>query len=471
MSVAAYVQRGRHQPQESRDSVSMVEQTPEIDFLPAALEIQERPPSPLGRAILWLIMGFFAATVAWACIGEVDIVATAEGTLVPSGRVKVIQPLEIGVVRAIGVTEGQYVEAGDVLIELDPTVSEAEHERLAKEHLANRLVGARLETLVHITEAAGENRHDGDDITIPGVEGASDQAIAIQRSILRAQWAEHRARVQGLDSAVASHQAKLAAIRENVRKLESTLPLITKRAQALKTLVGKHLASENAWLELEQERLEQQQDLAALTKQVQQVSASIEETRKQKEAVHAEFKRSVFTDLAGVQQRIEILEQELIKARQRTMLQSLTAPISGVIQQLAVHTVGGVVTPAQELMRVVPQDDRLEVEAWIQNKDIGFVEEGDAVEVKVDAFPFTKYGTVPGTLDELSNDAISDKELGAVYAAQVALAAASIQVEDKHLDLSAGMTVTVEVKTGERRIIEYLLSPLLRYRQESIRER
>ena len=149
----------------------------------------------------------------------------------------------------------------------------------------------------------------------------------------------------------------------------------------------------------------------------------------------------------------------------------MTAPISGVIQQLAVHTVGGVVTPAQELMRVVPQDDRLEVEAWIQNKDIGFVEEGDAVEVKVDAFPFTKYGTVPGTLDELSNDAISDKELGAVYAAQVALAAASIQVEDKHLDLSAGMTVTVEVKTGERRIIEYLLSPLLRYRQESIRER
>ena len=451
--------------------MAMGERRPEIDFLPAALEIQERPPSPLGRALLWLIMGFFATAVAWAWVGDVDIVATAKGTIVPSGRVKVIQPLEMGIVRAIGVTEGQYVEAGDVLIELDPTISEAEYERLAREYLANRLLRARLETLVHITEAEGDNRHDGDNMTVPSVDGASYQAIAIQRSILRAQWAQHRARVQGLDSAVAGHQARLAAIRENVRKLENTLPLITRRAQALKKLVDKHLASENAWLELEQERLEQQQDLAVLIQQVQQVSASIEETRKQKEAHHAEFEHSLFTGLADVQQRIEILEQDLIKARQRTTLQSLTAPISGVIQQLAVHTVGGVVTPAQELMRVVPQDDRLEVEAWIQNKDIGFVEEGDAVEVKVDAFPFTKYGTVPGTLDELSNDAISDKKLGAVYAAQVALEKAVIRVGGMLVKLSPGMAVTVEVKTGERRVIEYLLSPLLRYKQESIRER
>ena len=443
----------------------------EMDFLPAALEIQERPPSPLGRTTLWLIMGLFVVILAWASIGTVDIVATAAGAIVPSGRVKVIQPLDRGIVRAIRVTEGQYVRAGDVLIQLDATVDEAEYQRLAREHLANRLLRARLQALVQIMEAEAEDQHRGDDAAILRVEGASNDAIAVQRSILHAQWAGHQARVRGLDSAIASQQAKLAALRENVTKLESILPLITKRAAALKSLVGKRLAAENAWLELEQERLERQQDRAVLNKQVEEVIASIEESRKHREGVHADFNHGVFADLADVQQRIDVLEQDLVKARQRMTMQSLTAPISGVIQQLAVHTVGGVVTPAQELMRVVPQDDRLEVEAWIPNKDIGFVREGDAVEVKVDAFPFTKYGTLDGTLDHLSDDAISDRERGAVYAAQVILATASIQLEDKRLDLSPGMTVTVEVKTGERRIIEYLLSPLLRYKQESIRER
>ena len=165
------------------------------------------------------------------------------------------------------------------------------------------------------------------------------------------------------------------------------------------------------------------------------------------------------------------LEQEWIKARQRNSQQVLYAPIAGTVQQLAVHTIGGVVTPAQELMQIVPQDSQLEVEAFIQNKDIGFVAQRQDAEVKIDAFNFTQYGTIDASLKTISSDAVSDDMLGLVYPARVMLAAEQIKVDDKWVNLSPGMAVTVEVKIGKRRIIEFFLSPLMRYRQESIRER
>jgi len=239
----------------------------------------------------------------------------------------------------------------------------------------------------------------------------------------------------------------------------------------MKEMTNKKLASENTWMELEQQRIEQQQDLAALRNQVKQVSASINEARQQKKAAHAEFQRALFSQLAETNRRIDGLEQELVKTTQRTTLQRLVAPIDGIVTQLAIHTVGGVVTPAQELMKIVPQENNLEVEAWIQNKDIGFVKEQQKAEVKIDAFPFTKYGTIDAQIINISNDAVSNEELGLVYAARVVLDRTVIQVGNKEVNLTPGMSVAVEVKTGKRRLIDYFLSPIMRHSDESVRER
>jgi hemolysin D len=447
----------------------------ELDFLPAALEIQEKPPSPLGRAIVWSIVAFISIAIVWAMIGEIDIVATAQGKIVPSGRVKVIQPLEIGVVRQIHVQEGEHVQAGDLLIELDPTATRADLGRLEMELIGARLDQARYSQLERMTAEASYDPEQRRAIVLelpPELErqvSASD--IALQTEMLKSECSEHRARLATLDNTIASREAELAALTEDVKKLEGTLPLITRRADALKGLLAKKLAAEQAWLELEEKRIDQQQELAVQKNRTRQVEASIREARQQREALDAEFRHQLLAKLSETDRRIDQLQQERVKAAQRTELQHLTAPVSGVVQQLAVHTIGGVVTPAQELMKIVPESENLEVEAWILNRDIGFVEEGQAAEVKIETFPFTKYGTIDADVIDVSNDAITDEKNGLVYAARVLLQKSAIKLEAKRVNLVPGMAVTVEVKTGTRRLIEFVLSPLLRYKQESLGER
>lgn len=449
----------------------------ELDFLPAALEIQERPPSPIGRAIVWSIVAFFVIALVWSIIGRIDIVATAQGKIIPSDRVKVIQPLEIGSVRAIHVVEGQPVKQGAVLIELDPTLSAADRDRLTSERNTARLNHARLQALAAALQAGHDANGTTDlatglpAINVSGLTDIDPAAIALQQQLLRAQWAEFTARIAALDADLDKRTAELAGVKAQVIKLQQTLPLITKRSDALKGLVGKKLVAENQWLELEQERIEQQQDLESHKQRGIELNAAIAEARQQRTSVEAEFKGKVYTEFADAARQLAGLEQELIKAEQRTGLQTLTAPIDGIVQQLAVHTVGGVVTPAQELLKIVPQEGNLEVEAWVLNKDIGFVNEGQIAEIKVETFPFTKYGTLDAEVIDVSSDAVTDEEKGLIYAARVLMKDATIQVGDKLVNLTPGMAVTVEVKTGTRRLIEYVLSPLLRYRDEGLRER
>lgn len=455
----------------------------ELDFLPAALEIQEKPPSPVGRAIIWSIVVFFSIAVVWAMIGEIDIVATAQGKIIPSGRVKVIQSMEIGVVRQIYVREGQHVQAGDLLIELDPTASQADLERLEMELLAAQLDVARYEALERVTTGAepGTDTETGAASFTPATptltllptltRAAGEHVVALQEQMLRSGWTEHQARAAALDNVIASREAQLAALREDVKKLEGTVPLITRRANAVKQMVDKQLSAEQTWLELEEKRLDQKQELASLRKQTEQVAASIREARQQRQALDAEFRSGFLAKLSDAERRIDQLQQERVKANQRTELRRLTAPVSGVVQQLSMHTIGGVVTPAQELMKIVPESQSLEVEAWILNKDIGFIEEGQQAEIKIETFTFTKYGTIDGEVIDVSNDAVTDEKKGLVYAGRVMMNKSVIQVGEMRVNLTPGMSVTVEVKTGKRRLIEYILSPLLRYKQESLGER
>ena len=235
--------------------------------------------------------------------------------------------------------------------------------------------------------------------------------------------------------------------------------------------LGLPASAEQTWLELEEQRIEQQQELAALKSRTDQVEASIREAREQRVALDAEFRGRLLTKLAETERRIDQLQQERVKASQRRDLKRMTAPVGGVVQQLAVHTIGGVVTPAQELMKIVPESESLEVEAWVLNKDIGFVQEGQAAEVKIETFPFTRYGTIDAEMLDVSNDAITDEHKGLVYAARVLMKDSVIRVGEKLVNLTPGMAVTVEVKTGKRRLIEFILSPLLRYKSESLGER
>jgi hemolysin D len=431
----------------------------EAEFLPAVLEIQDRPPSPLGRAVAFTIVAVFASAVVWASVGHIDIVAVAQGKIIPSGSSKVIQPLESGVIAAIHVRDGQVVKKGQVLIDLDPTQTDAEQERLSNEHRSAKVESARLQALI-----AGQ-------MNFMAPEGTNPTLAALHQRMLREQLGQYQARVDAARHIIAQRKAAMEATKTTIARLESTVPMQQQRAHAYKQLVDQDFVSQMEYLAAEKQRIEETQELAKQRELLGQDLAALAEAQKNYHALISEFQQTHMAELTSSETKSASLAQEVVKAGQRQGLQKLMAPIDGVVQQLAVHTVGGIVTPAQQLMVVVPQEHQLEIEAWVENKDIGFVKDGQPVEIKVETFPFTRYGLIAGRILSMSNDAVPlDKGL-LVYAARVSMERSAIQVEDKLVNLSPGMAVSVEIKTGQRRLIEFFLSPLLKYGQESIRER
>jgi hemolysin D len=314
----------------------------------------------------------------------------------------------------------------------------------------------------------------------------------MHRRFLVSQTVEQNAKLAAIDRQVAQKEAERATIKASIGKLEAIIPPLKERVAIREHLFNRELGSKLLYLTELQDLVGQQQEILVQQSRYNETDAAIAALIETRSKTVAEYERNLLDDLAKAEQKAAGLVQDVIKAEQRTSLQKLTAPVEGVVQQLAIHTIGGVVTPAQALMLIVPAETRLEIEAMISNRDIGFVEVGQDAAIKVDTFNFTRYGLLHGKVLTVSHDAITrdkpqerlvDKPQGAetsssepkgqelIYAARVSLDRTQMEVEDKHVNLSPGMAVTVEIKTGSRSIISYLLSPLIRYKHESLRER
>jgi hemolysin D len=460
-------------------------QTDEHEFLPAALEIVETPPSPASRLIAGSIIAFLLIALLWSIFGSVDIIATATGKIVPTGRTKIIQPLESGVVHAIHVQDGQHVKEGDVLIEIDTTVSAAERDRLQSDHMQAMLDVARLKAALNL---------DGDPVaSFMPPEGATPTQIDLQKSYLTNQVDEIRAKLSGLDHQIKQHEGDRDSVAATIAKLNQSIPYLEKRAEAREALAKKGYGSKLESLTTQQDLVEHQQELKVQQGKLDEAEGALAALKEQRLQAEDEYKHTNLKDLSEAEQKEASLGAQLTQAAQKYRLQTLTAPVDGTVQQLAVHTEGGVVTPAQVLMSVVPADSHMEVEAMISNRDIGFVREGQEAEIKIDTFNFTKYGLVHGVVQSVSHDSIqrekpadkseSQRHTGdesdtseptgqeLVYSARIALDQTEMDIDDHMVPLEPGMAVTAEIKTGSRHIIEYLLSPLLRHKQMALRER
>jgi hemolysin D len=389
------------------------------------------------------------------------------------------------VVRTIHVNDGDTVKAGEVLIELDPTINAAE-----REHLQSDLIAAQLD-VARLRAALADGPDPLADFHPPA--GASAPLVATQQQHLVAQTAEQRAKIGALDRRLAQKEAERATSAATIAKIEALIPLLQQQVDVRKTLFDHETGSKLVYLQTLQQLVEQQQERSVQQSKHQEAEAVVAAIRETRAQTEAEYRRMLFDDLGKVEPKAAGLAQDLIKAEQRTRFQALTAPVDGVVQQLAVHTVGGVVTPAQPLLVLVPIDSHLEIEAMVLNRDVGFVEPGQEAEIKVATFNFTRYGLLHGTVLSVSPDAVGrddpqdpakDKsqqgaqgtkpptdDQGPIYAARISLDRGRMQIEDKLVNLSPGMAVTAEIRTGERRIISYLLSPLRKYKQDSLRER
>lgn len=438
----------------------------EVQFLPAALELQDKPAHPAPRILIWAIMGFSALALIWACVGKVDVVATASGKVIPSGKTKVIQPSETAVVKAIHVRDGQAVKAGELLIELDPTSADADVGRIQSDLIAAQVDIARARAMLDAINNRRIPTLDPADLS----SATPDQRIAAARW-LYGQYQEYRSSLDMVDAEIAQRQADIQSARTQVASLQQTMPIATKLAQDYERLLQKQYIARHAYLEKEQARLDLVRQLGIQQAAVIQASAAKQEAERRRDGVIAQTRRGMLDLLQQSEQKAAVFFQDLNKARYQEELTTLEAPVEGTVQQLAIHTIGGVVTPAQQLMVIVPQGQTIEIEAMFENKDIGFVHPGQPVTVKVETFTFTKYGTLDGELIDVSRDAIEDEKRGLIYSGKIRLDADHLSVNGQEVKLSPGMAVTAEVKTSQRRIIEYFMSPLQQYKSESIRER
>lgn len=435
----------------------------EAEFLPAALEVVERPVSPTGRRTAWILLVCLVGTLLWLVLGRVDVVASAPGKIVPSGSVKIVQSAGSGVVRAIYVKDGDIVRQGQLLVELDPTLSSADLEEAQKGLLAAELDAARNRAIADALAGRG--------VHFVAPDGTASDVAETQRQLIAAQVGEVEANVSSLSAARASSLSDAAAAAAQRRKLESTLPILDHELEAMNRLDAKGYAPGLRLLELQRQRRGEAGDRDVAVAQEAKGFSDAQKLTRQMSETREQALRIALADLAKAESEVILRREEVTKAERKSILQRLTAPADGTVQQLAIHTIGGVVEPARALMVIVPLQDGLEVEAHVLNKDAGFVHDGQKVAVKIEAFPFTRYGSAPGVVESLSRDAVPDQKLGATYTARIRLTRPYMMIDGQRVGLTSGLSVTADIRTGSRRIISWLLSPVRTSVAQAARER
>jgi HlyD family secretion protein len=450
---------------------SLEPKTSALDFAPEILALQARPPSPMPRAVLNTLMILFAILLIWALIGRVDIVASAQGKLVPQTYVKIVQPADSGVVREILVRDGDRVQAGQVLLRMDTTLSAADATIAANAVAMRQLQLRRIEA-----EMSGRKmeRYPGADEALflkfeaeaSGRRRAYEDAVASER-------AAHAEALEDLESALAQQS-----------KLEQLLPIYRDEESSLAKLAEQGLVSKFQFAEKQRERIDSEQNLSSQRRTVMGLRARIAQSESRIAMVASEYRQRLLTERIEAQTELERAQQELAKQEHRGRLSELRAPQDGIIKDVATYTVGAVVGAGSVLMSLVPADEELVAEVFIKNEDVGFVREGQGAKIKLSTYPFQKYGMLEGIVVRISADA-SDPQAQrgdseddeapppaiSPFKAIVKLNRQSLRSGDTEWPISPGMQVVAELKEGERTVMEYLLSPVRKVVGEAARER
>ena len=433
----------------------------ELEFMPAYLEVLERPPSRVGRLFGFSIMALCSFALIWSILGKIDVIASAPGRVIVSHRSKIVQAPTEGEITRIAVWDGIPVSEGDVLIELNPTLAQADLLRLHNLLSLSELRVARLEALLTEDPLISFK---------PPISIEADR-IANARAHLAGDIAEQAARERTYASQLRQIDSQKSAAQAMIDDSSDLYEVVRERYDSLETLSAGGDYPRLQLLQLRQEFIEygralteHQSNLVVLQAQAVTIASEAAEQK-------AAWRRSVLDRLDEERNRLVELRQQQTKAQESLRMNTIVASVDGVVQQLSVSTIGGVVTQGQELMVIVPDDAELEVEISILNKDVGFVRSGQSVEIKIDSFPYTRYGTIPGEVLHVSRESTEDEQLGLVFLARVKLEHSSMHADGEVVPLSPGMRTTAEIRTGDRRVIDYLLSPLQEYGSEAMRER
>lgn len=412
----------------------------ESDFLPAALSIQSQPVSPTGRWVAKILMFVLLALLVWSFFGKIDIIVNAQGKIIPSGYSKTIASVETASISRLYVSEGQSVKEGDLLIELDARAIDSDHRKAEGEVLTAWLQAERSRALLEAYES--------------GKAPLINRSLANAPLMTEGRWRDSQ---QHVIDQWQDYQAKLTRLEGEILRYSQAIPLAAQRASDYAELAKTNDVSQHAWLEKKQSLIDARGQLT--------------EVINQKNALKMESRKTAHDAMNEANRLMTAAMQDSSKATAQSDLHKLNSPVDGTVQQLTVHTEGGVVSAAQPLMQIIPTLASIEMESFMENKDVGFVHAGQDAQVKIDAFEYTKYGTIAAKVNHVSRDAIQDEKRGLIFAVKVTLMQPKINVNGREVALTPGMSGSVEIKTGERRVIEYVLAPLLQHGRESLNER
>lgn len=416
------------------------------EFKPLLSEIEESPVSPLGRFTFWTVVSLIIITILWLIIGKIDIVITARGIVIPDSEAKIIQPLETGVIKEILVKEGDFVRKDQLLVLIDTMTTDAQL-KTVKENLetskeeAKRLEAQGLEQKFNSKDEAQKNLYNESLKALNSLIGAKNQEIKqIERQI----------------------DSNLAQKRDYENQLQSSIDR-EKRLENVKDIVAYNDVKEA------------QDRTIALRESVNRTEAEIKRLQAQKRQIQneiaqlkADFKAQKLENLTETNKRIKELEASKEQIEFSNINQKITAPVDGYVDKLMVHTIGGVVTPAQELIALTPADIPLLIKATVLNKDIGFIKPDMPVSIKIDTYDFQKYGLLHGKVKSISQNSIENEELGPVYEIYITLDKNTLIIDGKEQKISTGMTLNAEIEIGKRRIIEFFIYPLIKYMDEGV---
>jgi hemolysin D len=423
------------------------------EFQPLLVEIEDRPLNPLGHIILWLIMGVLVIGILWLYFGKIDVVVSARGKIVPSGEIKTLQPIETGVVSKIMVKEGDYVIKNQALMQIDPTVTQTNLESKIKNLAVVNLEIKRLEALAD-NEAFIPNKNVPEDIIKEQIS-----LYAHQKELLQESQMQFNLRKNQTASQLSSAKSESIRLKSMLEKEQDT----AKRMEEVLDIIAK-----KEYKEIQKNIINLSEQLYQSEQKISEISHRLDEIEKEERVYVQKIMSEWFTMLVEKQKESRELESQINAIGFQNRQQQIKAPLNGYVGKLLVHTEGGVVTPAERLLTIVPEDAPLIIKATVLNQDIGFITNGMNASVKVDTFTFQKYGLIDAEVFFISNDAIEDEKIGLVYEIKLNPKKLSLEVDGKERNIEPGMSVTVEIKTGKRRIIEFFIYPIIRYLDEGM---
>lgn len=424
------------------------------EFKPLLVEIEERPLNPLGRAVFWIVIAAILFTCLWMIFGEVDVVVSARGKVIPTGEVKTIQPLNAGVVRSILIQPGDYVAKGQLLMEIDPSDVDPELTSMQADLQQAELEIDRINALLENRPFRIADERDNGEV------------LRVQRQIYVAEKMRLEKQIQVKKEGLAQLDERLAAERKVAQQATYMSALLAEKLDRLAKV--KDIISRDEYENTEAEMKRHQTEQKSSEHRLAEIEASRVQTDEEIACLREDFRNRLLAELSEKKQRYLYLQAKIEKAVFISARQQIVAPVDGYVSQLLFHTIGGVVTPAEKLASIVPSNSPLLIKSLLLNKDAGFVAKDMAASIKIDTFNFQKYGTIPGKVIQVAKDSIEDKQLGLVYEIYIAPGKNTLLVNGVQTPISAGMSVTTEVKVGKRRIIEFFLYPLIKYLDEGV---